>query len=172
MHQAIAFEHEEVWNASLPAGAQGEEARIMYRVWAAGLPLFIWATIRHVRTRLGLMVTGSDHDPVLARIRDALESAGGHHSWPRGKRLEPVMATLVYGVESCHFSNPWRRWAIDTLRTLAELMKLKAVEDFRKALDFFPSTEEYSGMVDDLWPEIAHGVSGAGTPILSFSPMG
>lgn len=171
-HQVIVFGHEEVWNSSLPTGVQGQEEMVMYRVWAAGLPLYIWATIRHIRTTLGLLVTGSDHAPLLARIRDSLEAAGGHHSWPRGKRLEPVLVTLVYGIESCDITNsPWRRWAMDTLRRVVEILKLKTEEDFRKVLDFSPSTEEYRVFAERLWAELVYGTSAAGTPMLSFSPI-
>jgi hypothetical protein len=170
MYNVLAFQHQEIWTASLPSGTQGQEAAIMFRVWAAGLPLFIWATIRHVRTRLGLMVTRNDHELVLARIRDALEAAGGHHSWPRGKKLEPVLASLVYGIESCDLSSPWRPWAIGTLRRVVEMLKLRSIDEFRKALDFFPSTEEYSYMAAGLWAEISPGGSQVGTPAVSISP--
>lgn len=168
MYHVLAFQNEESWMGNLPGGTQGQEAAIMFRVWAAGLPLFIWGTVRHVRSRLGLVVTTSDNEPVFARIKDTLEAAGGHHSWPRGKRLEPVLATLIYGIESCDFASHWRPWAMESMRKIIEMLKLKTLQDFQKALDFFPSTEEYKLAAADIWTEIT-GMPG--TPAVSISPV-
>jgi hypothetical protein len=168
MYHVLAFQHEEIWMKSLPSGIQGQEAAMMFRIWGTGLPLFVWGTVRHVRSRLGLMITRSDHEPVLAKIKDTLEAAGGHHSWPRGKRLEPVLATLVYGIESCDLSSPWRSWAIETLRKVIEMLKLKCLQDFHKALDFFPSTEEYKIVAADIWGETTGSLR---QPTVSISPV-
>jgi len=168
MYHVLAFQHDETWAKDLPSGTQGQEAAMMFRVWGAGLPLFVWGTVRHVRSRLGLIVTRSDHEPVLARIKNTLEGAGGHHSWPRGKRLEPVLATLIYGIESCDFSSSWRSWAIETLRKVVEMLKLKSLQEFQKALDFFPSTEEYKIVATDVWREV---IGALGTPTVCISPV-
>ncbi|KAF2749675.1 hypothetical protein M011DRAFT_465350 [Sporormia fimetaria CBS 119925] len=170
MYHAVRLQHEEIWNFSMRSGVQAQEISLMFRIWAAGLPLYIWGTIRHVRTRLGLMMFPIDVEPVLTRIKMALEAAGGHHCWPRGKKLEPVLATLVYGLESCDFASPWRPWAMNTLRRAVELLKLKTVEDFQKTLGFFPSTEEYRSVAAELWGELIYS-SAVGTPDLRISPV-
>jgi hypothetical protein len=171
MHNVVKLQVEEPWNASLPGGTQGYETALMFRVWSAGQALFIWATTRHVRSRLGLIVARSNHDPVLARIRHYLEGPGGYHSWPRGKRLEPVLATIFYGIESCDHTHPWRSWAMDTLRRIVDVLKLKSVEEFKKVLEYFPSSDEYKFAADELWRELYFGGQGAGTPTLTFSPI-
>lgn len=154
LQTAVAVQIDEPWNATITSGAQGQEGAMMFKVWTAGLPLFIWATTRHVRTRLGLRVTRCTYDPLFSRIRGMLEGSGGYHAWPRGKGLEPVMVTLFYCVESCGSGNPWRTWCIDTLRKVMEILKLKSVEGFRKTLDLFPSTEEFKFFAEDLWMEM------------------
>jgi hypothetical protein len=170
LQNVVAVQVDEPWNATIASGAQGQEAAMMFKIWTAGLPLFVWATTRHVRTRLGLRVTRCTYDPLFSRIRGMLEGSGGYHAWPRGKSLEPVMVTLFYCVESCDFGNPWRVWCMDTLRKVAEILKLKTVDEFRKALDVFPSTEEYKIFADELWVEMIHG-SAASTPSLTFSTL-
>jgi hypothetical protein len=170
LQAVVALQIDEPWNATIASGAQGQEAVMMFKVWTAGLPLFIWATARHVRNRLGLRVTRCTYDPLFSRIRGLLEGSGGYHAWPRGKSLEPVMTTLFYCVESCDFGNPWRTWCIDTLRKVTEILKLKTVDDFRKALAVFPSTEDFNSFADELWVEMIHG-SAASTPSLTFSTL-
>lgn len=171
LQTVVSVELEEPWNANLPSGPSGHEAATMFRVWSAGLPLFVWATIRHVRTRLGLMVARSNQDPVLARIRDSLEGSGGYHSWPRGKSLEPVLATLFYGVECCEYTSPWRAWALDTMRKAVEMLKLKSSDEFKKVLEFFPGTPEYRAAADEVWQEMFSGSATVGTPSLTFSAL-
>jgi len=45
---------------------------------------------------------------------------------------------------------------VDALRRIAELSKIKAVEEFRKALEFFPSTDAFRATVDNVWNEMMH----------------
>ncbi|KAF2690328.1 hypothetical protein K458DRAFT_102141 [Lentithecium fluviatile CBS 122367] len=170
MHSAVLVPLEEPWNETLPGGVQGQEAATMFKVWAAGLPLFVWATARHTKAQSGTSLPRSRYDPIFVRIRGLLESDGGYHAWPRKKSLEPVMATLFYVVESCEYGDPWRLWCVDTLRKVAELLKLKGVEDFQKALEFFPSTDVFRAVSGDLWSEMMHG-SVASTPSLTLSVM-
>jgi hypothetical protein len=166
----ITIQFEEPWVGTLPQGAQGREAATMFRVWTYGLTLFVTATVRHLKSRLGRTNDRSEQEPVLARIREALEASGGHQSWPRGKSLEPVLATLYYGIESCGLISPWRIWAMDALRKVIGLLKFKSVEDFRKALEFFPLTEEYKANIDGLWTEVFH-VSVSATPTLTLTNL-
>lgn len=174
LQNVVAIQTEEPWNASLPGGSSGQEAGIMFRVWAAGLPLFVRATLRHIKARLGHIVTRSNHEPAYSRIRALLEGSGGYHTWPRGRSLEPVLATIFYCVESCDYNSPWRPWFVDTLRRLVEMLKLKSVEEFKKTLDFFPYNDDFKVAGDELWVELTQGRSGGGTPSLTFtafSPM-
>ena len=129
MHSAVIVQIDEPWTEILPTGIQGQEAATMFKVWAAGLSLFVWATARHVRGRNGMPCPRVRSDPIFTRIKALLDGVGGYHAWPRGKLLEPVLATLFYGVEACDFGDPWRLWCVDTLRRVAELLKLKMVED-------------------------------------------
>lgn len=157
MHTAVRVQIDRPWTGALPAGNSGQEAATMFEVWAAGLPLFVWATVRHARTRMGYLWHRCNPDPIMSRVRELLESTGGYHAWPRGKSLEPVLATLFYCFEACGFESPWRLWCMDTLRRVVEILKLKTVEDLGKALEFFPSTEEYQAAADDLWREMTQG---------------
>lgn len=170
MRSAVTVQIEEPWSGALPSGIQGQEATTMFKVWAAGLPLFVWATARHVRGREGVLAPRGRYDPTFTRIKALLDGVGGYHAWPRGKSLEPLLATLFYGVEACDFGDPWRVWCVDTLRKVAELLKLKLVDDFRKALEFFPLTEEYRAVANDAWSEMMHG-SVSSTPSLTFSTI-
>jgi hypothetical protein len=154
MHDLLAFQCEEPWMHVLPSGIQGRETALMFSVWTTGLPLFIRSTLRQVQLRLGLMIPRNEYEPVLVRIKDTLEAGGGHHSWPRGKKLEPVLATLIYGIESCDRYSPWRSWAIETIRKIVEMLKLKRVEDMHKVLDFFPSVEGYKIVANEVWAEV------------------
>jgi hypothetical protein len=157
MHSAVVVPLEEPWNTTLASGAQGQEAATMFKVWTAGLPLFVWATARHARGKRGTTVPRTRYNPIFARIRALLEGTGGYHAWPRGKALEPMLATLFYAVESCEYGDLWRPWCVDTLRRIAELLKLKSVTDFRKVLDFFPSTDVFKDISEDVWNELMHG---------------
>ncbi|KAF2116401.1 hypothetical protein BDV96DRAFT_658682 [Lophiotrema nucula] len=162
---------EQPWSGNIPGGNSGQETATMFRVWAAGLPLFVWATARHLRTRMGVVVNPSNYDPLFARVQEMLDGPGGYHAWPRGKSLEPVLATLFYCVESCEFSNPRRMWFIENMRKVTEMLKLKAVDEFKKTLDYFPSTDEYRLVAEDVWREMVHGSSGPVTPTLTLSSL-
>jgi len=156
MHSAVVVTLNAPWNGTLANGIQGREAAIMFKVWTAGLPLFIWATARHAKAQRGIIVPRTRYDPIFARIRALLEDTGGYHTWPRGKTLEPMLATLFYAVEACEYGDIWRPWCVDALRRIAELSKIKAVEEFRKALEFFPSTDAFRATVDNVWNEMMH----------------
>ena len=60
---------------------------------------------------------------------------------------------------------------MDTMRKVAEILKLKSAEEFRKVVDIFPSTEEYKTTADELWMEMVHGGSTGSTPTLTFSTL-
>ena len=143
---------------------------MMLKVWSLGLPLFVWATVRHVRMKREHMVLRCDFGIIFSRVRESLESVGGLHSWPRGKNLEPVLATLFYCFESCEFTNPWRMWFMETIRKVIEMLRLKTMDEFRKTLEYFPSTDEYKVAAKDLWRELFEG-STSGTPVLTFSEI-
>jgi hypothetical protein len=166
MHSAVMIPLEEPWNDTLP----GQQTALMFKVWTAGLSLFVWATARHAKAKNGSRVPRSRCDPIFAHIRALLDVTGGCHAWPRGKTLEPIMATLFYAVEACEYGDPWRPWCVGTLWTVAELLKLKRVEDFRKILEVFPSTEVFVETADDLWDEMMAD-SATTTPIMPFTAM-
>jgi hypothetical protein len=164
MKLLLSIQIEEPWTESLLSGVRGQEGNIMFSVWSAGLPLYIWATVRHLQSRLGLLVTPCHSDPILDRVRSLLDGAGGYHSWPRGKSLEPVLATLFYCTESCDTTNPRRVWAVEMLRKSAEVLRLKTFVEFKKTLDFFPITEEYTVKADEVWRELDDGNTAGETP--------
>ena len=168
LHNVAAIQFEEAWNATVTSGPQGREIVLMYRVFAIGMAVFIWGSIRQARKRFGLAVTQYTCDPVFMRLRGLLEGPGRYHAWPRGKSLEPVLATLMYCVESCDYHDAWRGWLMDALRTAVDMMKIKNVEEFRKILNAYPSTDGYKEALDDLWAEIITGNIVA-TPNLMFS---
>jgi len=170
LQAVISIQLDEPWNETIPGGSQGQEAALMFQVWMAGLSLFIWGTVRQVRVRLGQALTRCICDPLFARVKDLLEGTGSYHAWPRGKSLEPVMATLFYGVESCDFSSPWRNWCVESLSKVTEILKLKSAEEFSKALDNFPSTEGYKEAAGKLWVEMKSG-GGRNPPTLTLSPL-
>ncbi|KAF2179218.1 hypothetical protein K469DRAFT_716492 [Zopfia rhizophila CBS 207.26] len=168
----VVAQLDEPWSATIAAGAQRQEAATMFKIWAAGLPVFVCGTIRHVRSRLGMIIVERRIcDPLLARVRDLLDSLGGYHAWPRGKNLEPVLATLFYCVESCESIDAWRPWCMDALRKVVEMLKIKSVDEFKKVLDHFPSTNEYRNAADEIWREMTQGGSAASTPSLTFSTL-
>ena len=173
LQSIMAIQEDEPWNAILPSGALGQETLIMFKVWIASLPIFVWSSIRHARTKLSPAVTrGSCRcEPVLSRIRTLLDGSGGHLAWPRGKSLEPILATLFYCAESCEYGDYWRLWSVDTLRKVIEMLKVKSVEEFRKILDASPSNDEYKTAVEEIWTEATQGTSASSTPSLTVSTM-
>ncbi|PSN61015.1 hypothetical protein BS50DRAFT_625675 [Corynespora cassiicola Philippines] len=157
MHRVIVLNSQEPWNGELPRSSQRQETALMFKVWAEGLPLFIWATTRHVKSRMGLSITRCEYDMAFSRVQNLLSGVGGYHAWPRGKSLEPVLATLFYCIESCDFSSPWRPWFIETIGRIVEILKIRSAEEFKKAIEFFPTTDEYSAFSESLWEEVMHG---------------
>lgn len=153
-HSAILVQLEEPWSEHLPSGIQGRETAIMFKVWAAGLPIFVSTALRHLRCRYGILASHHYHGPIFDRVQAMLEKDGGCHAWPRGRNLEPVLATLFYALEACAWDNPWRIWCVNTMRTVINLLKLNNAKEFKKALDFFPITEIHQEIVDSVWTEM------------------
>ncbi|KAF1952571.1 hypothetical protein CC80DRAFT_552383 [Byssothecium circinans] len=173
MHCAATLQIDEPWNNIPQSGNQAKGSTIMFQIWAVGLPLYVWATARHARrSRTAPHLSCHRYDPVFARIREILEGVEGYHAWPRGKTLEPVLATLFYAVEACqYYSFGWRPWCIGTLRLVVDMLKLKKVEEFKKALEFFPLTDEHRLMADAIWTEMMHGSIPSNTPAITVSTM-
>ncbi|KAJ4295590.1 hypothetical protein N0V90_007603 [Kalmusia sp. IMI 367209] len=163
LQSAILVQLEEPWQGQLPSGTQGQEAAIMFKVWAAGLPVFVCSAIQQLKERKGFHCPRYSHGPLFSRMKTILDGDGGYHSWPRGRNLEPVLVTLLYALEACAWGDPWRAWCIDTMRKVVELLKLKTAKEFKKALEFFPSTHVLQNMADDVWAELTQG-SVASTP--------
>ncbi|KAK7179949.1 hypothetical protein PSPO01_13948 [Paraphaeosphaeria sporulosa] len=156
MHTAVVVQLEEPWQGQLQGGTQGREGSIMFKVWAAGLPIYVGAALRHLRLRRDSNAMRYYHGPIFSRIQTILDENGGHHAWPRGRSLEPILATLFYALEACAWDDPWRTWCLHTMRKVSDLLKLKNAEEFKKVLDFFPTTERYQSLTDDIWAEITH----------------
>ena len=154
MHHALALQVDEPWRQTLIKGAQAQESSLMFQTWAAGLPLFIWGTSRHIRRRRGLAASGELDNPIFARLQRILESTGGYQGWPRGKSLEPMLVTLFYALEACDFFSPWRHWLLDTTRKVVEMLKLTRAEEFKKVLEYFPLSPDYRIAADHIWTEI------------------
>ena len=153
---AILVQLEEPWSEQLQEGLQGQEAAVMFKVWAAGLPIFVDGALRHLRSRHRVHNPYYHHGPVFSRIQAILDSNGGYHAWPRGRNLEPVLATLFYASEACNWQDPWRLWCMDAMRKAVDLLRLKTAKEFRKMLDFFPSTETYQEAIEGTWRELTH----------------
>lgn len=174
MRSAMLLQTEKPWTGQLQSGIQGQEAAVMFQVWAAGLPIFVDAALRHLRFRHRVQSPRYYHGPIFERIQGILEGEGGYHGWPRGRNLEPVLTTLFYALESCSWDDPWRMWCVDTLRRVVNLLKLRSAKEFRKVLDFFPSTEVHQGMADAVWTELTHEVVLGSTPtyiVREFGPQ-
>jgi hypothetical protein len=169
MHHALAIQVDEPWAQVLIKGAQAQETSTMFQTWAAGLSLYIWGTDRHVRRRRGLAFNGELHGPIFARLKEILDRAGGHQSWPHGKSLEPVLVTLFYALDACDIFHPWRIWLVDTIRKVVDMLKLKRSEEFKKVLEFFPLTPDYRVTADHIWNEIVQ--QERTTPTLTFSAL-
>lgn len=168
LRNVVAFQVDEPWIDALPSGKQKLEIALMLKVWSLGLPFFVWATVRHIRMKREDVVMRCDFDVLFCRVRESLESVGGYHSWPRGKNLEPVLATLFYCFESCDFNNPWKAWFMDTIQKIIEMLRLKTAEEFQKTLEYFPSTDGFRTASAELWRDLFEG-GAAGTPTLTFS---
>ncbi|KAH7093119.1 hypothetical protein FB567DRAFT_166360 [Paraphoma chrysanthemicola] len=169
MHKALLIRSEAPWLETISRNTLSDELSIMFEVWALALPLFLWATTRHLRTRLGIDAPWAGQDIIISRVHHLLEDDSGHRSWPRGKSLEPILASLLYCVEACDFASPLRPWLIRTTRKVSDLLKLKELEDFRKVLDFFPSTEEYRLIRDAVWEELTQSMHQGLTPAMTFT---
>lgn len=168
LQNVAAIQADEPWNGTVAAGPQGRETALMYKVFSIGMALFIWGSIRHARIRVGLSSTRYTIGSVHGRLKILLEGPGKYHAWPRGKSLEPVLATLLYGAESCDYHDPWRPWFMDGLRTTTEMLKIKSLDEFRKVLKSYPSTDGYQAAESEVWREIAGG-SISGMPNFLFS---
>lgn len=154
MHSAVVVQLEEPWQEQLQIGSQGQESSIMFKVWAAGLPIFVCAAIRHLRLRQGSNTMRFYHGPIFSRIQAILDENGGHHMWPRGRSLEPILATLFYALEACTWDDPWRMWCLHTMRKVANRLKLNNTKDFKKVLDIFPTTARHQDLIDEVWARI------------------
>ncbi|KAF2654937.1 hypothetical protein K491DRAFT_445687 [Lophiostoma macrostomum CBS 122681] len=168
-HHALAIQVDEPWTQILTKGNQAQEHSTMFQTWAAGLSLYIWGTDRHARRSRGLASNGELHGPIFARIKEILDGAGGHQSWPRGKSLEPILVTLFYALDACDIFSPWRIWLVDTARKVIEMLKLKRSEEFLKVLEFFPLTPDYRVAAEHTWAEIIQ--KERVTPTLTFSTL-
>ena len=157
MFNALSVSIEEPWNATLRNSTQGQQLSAMFRLWAATLPLFVWATTRQVNSRFRLTVPWSGDNFVVSRIHGLVEGSGSFSTWPRGKYLEPILVSLFYCVEACNYDDPWRHWAISALRKVIDMLKIKRHDEFRRTLDIFPITKEYQLAADVLWRDIVHG---------------
>ncbi|KAF2449517.1 hypothetical protein P171DRAFT_480596 [Karstenula rhodostoma CBS 690.94] len=154
MHSAMLVQLEEPWHGQLQSGAQGREVSIMFKVWAAGLPIFVSAALRHLKLPQGSNTMRYYHGPIFGRIKAILDDNGGHHAWPRGKNLEPILATLFYALEALTWDDPWRTYCLHAMRKVSNILKLKNTEDFKKVLDFFPTTATYQDLIYDVWAQI------------------
>ncbi|XPS78634.1 hypothetical protein M3J09_010644 [Ascochyta lentis] len=154
MSQALLVSVEEPWTMEFPKSTWGQEMSTIFRVWAAGLPLFVWAIVRQARSRLGLTVPWSGHHFIFSRIHQALKSGGGIAAWMHSRSLEPVLASLFYCVESCDSADPWRQWSVQMLRAVAQKLDIREVEGFTKRLESFPSTEQYQLAANQIWKEL------------------
>ncbi|KAF1965678.1 hypothetical protein BU23DRAFT_560831 [Bimuria novae-zelandiae CBS 107.79] len=156
LQSAMLIQLEEPWSEQLPGGIQGQEAAVMFKVWAAGLPIYACAALRHLRSRHRVLVPREYHGPLFGRVQTILDGDGGYHAWPRGRNLEPVLATLFYALEACTWDDPWRIWCVDAMRKILDLLKLKTVKEFKKTLNFMPMTELHQEMMDIVWAELTH----------------
>lgn len=165
MYEALSVSKEEPWTAALLKTSIEQEMQVMFKVWAAGLPLFVWATTRHVKSRLRPPIQWLRKDLVFSRIRGFLEGSGDSLNLPRGKSLEPILASMFYCVEACDPDDVlWRPWAVQLVRKLIGMLKLKTLEDFKKALEFFPMTAEYRLAADRIWWELLRGAVAESSP--------
>ncbi|KAF2830539.1 hypothetical protein CC86DRAFT_434340 [Ophiobolus disseminans] len=156
MSAALSVSNEKPWSATLPKGVKGSEIATMFRVWAASLPLFVWATTQQIRTWFCIDAPRSGSELVISRIKKLLDDPGDPCVWPRGKCLEPVLVALLYCIEACALKNTWRPWILQTLRRVARLLNLEGPEGFKKTLEFFPSTEGHRMVASGVWAEIAY----------------
>ncbi|KAJ4359838.1 uncharacterized protein N0V89_000394 [Didymosphaeria variabile] len=156
MHSAMLLQLEEPWQGQLPSGIQGQEANTMFKIWAAGMPIFVSAALRQLRSRQGINMMRYYHGPIFGRIQAVLDEHGGYHAWPRGRNLEPILATLFYALEACTWDDPWRTWCLDTMGKTVNILKLKNAKEFKKVLDFFPTTDRYQDLIEDVWAQIRH----------------
>jgi len=156
MHEALFVTKEEPWTAALPKGLKGVELTTMFRAWAASLPLFVWATTRHLRVRFCIDTPWFGHEIIISRIQKLLDDPG---IWPRGKTLEPVLVALFYCIEACDLDSTSRPWILQTIRKLTGTLKLAGPDEFKKILGSFPTTEDYRLMADEVWAEITYATS-------------
>lgn len=154
LHSTLLVQLEEPWQARISSGTQFQESTTMFKIWAAGLPIFVLAAIRQSRSPEDKSILRYYHGPILGRIQAILENNNSYHAWPRGRNLEPILITLFYAVETCARNDPWRTWGIYTMRKVSDLLKFKSVNEFRKVLEFFPYTETYQNMVDEVWMQM------------------
>ncbi|KAH7083168.1 hypothetical protein BKA63DRAFT_584429 [Paraphoma chrysanthemicola] len=169
MHKALSIKSEAPWVETLPRNTLSVELSMMFEVWALALPLFLWATTRQLRSRLGIDAPWSGHEIIISRVHQLLGDDSGHRSWLRGKSLEPILASLIYCIEACDFASPLRPWLLRTTQKVSRLLKLKELEDFRKVLDFFPSTDDYHLVRDAVWEELTQSMRHETTPAMTFA---
>ncbi|KAF2204522.1 hypothetical protein GQ43DRAFT_437840 [Delitschia confertaspora ATCC 74209] len=168
LQNVCTIQIDEPWNSTAAGGSQGQETALMFKVFSIGMAMFIWGTIRHVMKRLGHTVIQYTYNNAFTRLKGLLEGPGGYHAWPRGKSLEPVLATLVYCLDSCEHHHPWRVWFMNASQKSVDMMNIKSAEKLRKILRNYPSSDEYEVAADRLWREIS--TSGfAAVPDIGFS---
>ncbi|KAF2036582.1 hypothetical protein EK21DRAFT_83537 [Setomelanomma holmii] len=124
MHKVLSTNAERPWRKLLSESARGDELSTMFEVWTLALPLFVWATTRQLSSGLGVNTPWSGHDSIIFRI------------------------------QACSFASPWRPWLLRVMRKAIKQLKLKELEDFRKSLEFFPSTDAYRLVAESAWTEI------------------
>lgn len=158
MYEVLSVSTEEPWKPALLKNSTEQDMVVMFKVWATGLPLFVWATTRHVKSRLQSPIQWPRKELILTRIKGLLEEHEDSPCWPRGKCLEPILASMFYCVEACDPEDLfWRPWAIQILHKVISMLKIKTHEEFKKTLEFFPMTEEYRFTAESIWGEIMYG---------------
>ena len=145
MHSAMLVQLEEPWQEQLQSGTQGQEADIMYKIWAAGLPLFASATLRQLRTRQGINMMRHYHGPIFGRIQAILDGQGGYHAWPRGRNLEPILATLFYAAEACTWGRPLAHVVFRYYAKGRRGIEAQERQRFQEGSGIFPNDGKLSG---------------------------
>lgn len=157
-HRLLIMQSEQPWLASDAATPLAPENVLLYKAFTMAAQLFLWASMRHAQfcdDRSNLSISTGSGGLLFGRIKAALEIEGGYSSWARGKCLETVAWILFVCVESCPSVSPDWVWFLGELRRVLSSVRIRRIEEFRKVMQTFPSTDTFRDAEDKVWRAMA-----------------
>ncbi|KAF2493520.1 hypothetical protein BU16DRAFT_82091 [Lophium mytilinum] len=157
-HRLLLLGIEQPWMGKEGPVDRVPELEALFQVFDHAAQIYLMTTLRHVGTggeRWSLRAKACLIGLVLSRIRAALSVENNYNVWTRRRCLDPMVWVLVVCIESCGNVMPERGWFLAELRKVLGIMKLKRIEEFRKTLAAFPTTDGLERVSRGIWDGVS-----------------